>query len=35
MDRRLNIDRILPTAQRLLAAYFIHVDANATSGAAL
>jgi len=29
----LNIDRVLPAAQRLLASYFIHVDANATSGA--
>lgn len=30
---RLNIDRVLPAAQRLLASYFIHVDANASSGA--
>jgi CRISPR-associated protein Csc3 len=30
---RLVIDKILPAAQRLLASYFIHVDANAVSGA--
>ena len=30
---RINVDEILPTVQRMLAAYFIHVDANATSGA--
>lgn len=30
---RLNVDDILPTLQRMMTAYFIHVDANATSGA--
>jgi CRISPR-associated protein Csc3 len=30
---RVNVDELLPTAQRMMAAYFIHVDANATSGA--
>lgn len=30
---RINVDEILPTLQRLLAVYFIHVDANATQGA--
>lgn len=30
---RLNVDLVLPAAQRLLASYFIHVDANASSGA--
>lgn len=30
---RLNVDEILPTLQRMLAVYFIHVDANATQGA--
>lgn len=29
---RLNIDEVLPTLQRLLAAYFIHIDANASQG---
>ncbi|MFO3796256.1 MAG: type I-D CRISPR-associated protein Cas10d/Csc3, partial [Anaerolineales bacterium] len=29
---RLNVDEILPTLQRMLAVYFIHVDANATQG---
>lgn len=29
---RINIDELLPTIQRLLAAYFIHVDANSGSG---
>lgn len=28
-----NVDEILPTVQRMMAVYFIHVDANATSGA--
>ncbi len=30
---RINVDNILPTLQRMLAVYFIHVDANATQGA--
>jgi len=30
---RLNVDEILPTLRRMLTVYFIHVDANATSGA--
>lgn len=30
---RLNVDEILPTLQRMMAIYFIHVDANATQGA--
>jgi len=30
---RLNVDDILPTLQRMLATYFIHVDANAAQGA--
>ncbi|GAB4459580.1 MAG: hypothetical protein Kow0070_14720 [Anaerolineales bacterium] len=30
---RLNVDEILPTLQRMMAAYFIHVDANAAQGA--
>ncbi len=29
---RLNVDEILPTLQRMLAIYFVHVDANATQG---
>lgn len=32
-EPRINVDEILPTLQRMLAAYFIHVDANATQGA--
>ena len=30
---RINVDELLPTTQRMMAVYFIHVDANATSGA--
>ncbi len=30
---RLNVDEILPTLQRMMTAYFIHVDANASQGA--
>ncbi len=30
---RINVDELLPTLQRMLAAYFIHVDSNATQGA--
>lgn len=30
---RLNVDEILPTLRRVLSAYFIHIDANAASGA--
>jgi CRISPR-associated protein Csc3 len=30
---RLNVDDILPTLQRMMTAYFIHVDANASQGA--
>lgn len=30
---RINIDELLPTLQRMITTYFIHVDANATSGA--
>ncbi|MCS6995279.1 MAG: type I-D CRISPR-associated protein Cas10d/Csc3 [Anaerolineales bacterium] len=30
---RINVDEILPTLQRMLAIYFIHVDANAAQGA--
>ena len=30
---RVNVDELLPTLQRMIATYFIHVDANATSGA--
>lgn len=30
---RLNVDEILPTLRRMMTAYFIHVDANASCGA--
>jgi len=30
---RLNVDMVLPVAQRILTAYFIHVDANSSRGA--
>jgi len=30
---RLNVDDLLPAVQRMMSVYFIHVDANATSGA--
>ena len=30
--QRLNVDEILPAIQRMMSAYFIHVDANATTG---
>ncbi len=30
---RLNVDELLPAIQRMLSVYFIHVDANAASGA--
>lgn len=30
---RLNVDDILPTLQRMMTVYFIHVDANASQGA--
>lgn len=33
-ETRINIDDLLPTLQRLLTAYFIHVDSNASSGSA-
>ncbi len=29
---RINVDEILPTLQRMMAVYFIHIDANATEG---
>ena len=30
---RLNVERVLPAAQRVMTAYFIHLDANSSSGA--
>lgn len=30
---RINVDEILPTLQRMMAVYFVHIDANATQSA--